>query len=356
MLTDGRKTCIIVADAAGQYAPQVVMGPDLDTVQPQWLSAIQEIYLVAASHLSGYQPVALNQIDNGFARFMVRHFFTFWRQAPLSEVGASIHALARTVGIGAGEFVVEQALDRYLGVSTGPVGWGVAAWEYSTTGQQWAWGSYYRSQGYANDQVFEVYRGNGLLPFVTPTVVLLLPTEGPRGAASPPPPTYMPPQNDIVPPLPPVDAVTTEISSTGSYTGHVANVTVRNNSSVTAHTRILAGTILDPGNANYQTMVLTRDCELTVAPGATGQAAAYGCCANLHRSPPWSSMPFDIADAQSDDLIAAAYSAHVLGVTDSVAQQTIWLITDAAWPSDEAAVREVLVHAGIDPTTYGYDG
>jgi hypothetical protein len=134
----------------------------------------------------------------------------------------------------------------------------------------------------------------------------------------------------------------------------VADVNVTNNSRLDAHTRILAGTTLDSGDDDVQTIVLIRDCDFTVGPRATGGSPTTGCCANLHRSAPAAGTVLRIAPQQNPDLIAAAYAANTLGVDDATAQATVWLITDGRWPGDPDAVRAVLVEAGIDPSKYGY--
>ncbi len=269
VLTDGAKTCIIVIDPSGKYAPLIVNGPNLGaatagTVGTAWIGLIEELYLAARDHFSHYEPVALNHIDNKFARFIVAHFFTFYRRATLGEIGFSEQALMEE-GITS---VTEWALERALELDTGPIGWAVSAWEVTDTLGKWGWASHYRADGYADDQPFEIWRGTGLGLPATTLVVLVLPTEAPRGAATEPPACYMPPQADTPPVLPPPGtgavALTFVIDDTGSMGGTIDGV----KSSVQALVDSLAGRSLTWAGVAFKDEIHT-----TFAPSS--DAAAF---------------------------------------------------------------------------------
>ena len=114
----------------------------------------------------------------------------------------------------------------------------------------------------------------------------------------------------------------------------------------------MAGTILQPANADVQRMVLIGNVEFTVPGGQTWTTPVYGVCANLDRPGPDVGAIFVVAGTQRDDLTALTYAAYLRGTADYIVQQAVWVITDNSPPSDWYEVRDLFIAAGLNPDDY----
>lgn len=119
------------------------------------------------------------------------------------------------------------------------------------------------------------------------------------------------------------------IKSTGNYSGHCINLTVKNLSDNTLNLKMKPGTTFVPDNVDEQTLLTVKEHILALKKGTIKTIKIYGYCSEMSDRSPSISSKFKISKTNNDSLQSLiSFLGTVKGLSQNIIQQSVWCISD----------------------------